>query len=140
MLPETSSNSTTLINLVCILIKWCLFQIGAFAIIPMTKNRIILSVCLLIGGTVFFFIISKTGQKLMQKYELEKGVQKIAKEKSVVSLDISNLSDVQETNNEKDIYWTKMSDTKYKRNKSDIVKHLIFQPWGTVNIWYPIFL
>ena len=40
----------------------------------------------------------------MQKYELEKGVQKIAKEKSVVSLDISNLSDVQETNNEKDIY------------------------------------
>jgi len=70
--------------------------ITAFAVIrPFTTNLIILSACLLIGGSVFFFVISKVGQKLMQKYEAEMAFQRKENDNSVESLNIASL---QETN------------------------------------------
>ena len=70
-----------------------LFQIGAFAVIPMTTNRGILVGCLLTGGIIFFFVISKIGQKLQSKHEAKLEAEKMDTEKSVESLDISSLQD-----------------------------------------------
>ena len=35
----------------------------------MTLNRGILSGCLLFGGFIFFFVISKIGEKFLEKFE-----------------------------------------------------------------------
>lgn len=43
--------------------------ITAFVVIPMTVNRGILCGSLIVGGFIFFFIISKLGQKLLEKTE-----------------------------------------------------------------------
>ena len=45
------------------------FQITAFVVIPITLNRGILCACLLVGGFLFFFVVSKLGEKLLEKLE-----------------------------------------------------------------------
>ena len=49
--------------------KYQYFQITAFVVIPMTPNRGILCGCLIGGGFLFFFFISKFGQHLLEKIE-----------------------------------------------------------------------
>jgi len=56
--------------------------IGAFAVIPMTTKRGILVGCLLTGGIIFFFVISKIGQKLQSKHEAKMEAEKMDTEKS----------------------------------------------------------
>ena len=70
-----------------------LFQIGAFAVIKMNTTRGILVGCLLSGGIIFFFVISKIGQKLQSKHEAKLEAEKMDTEKSVESLEISSLQD-----------------------------------------------
>ena len=61
------------------------FQITAFVVIPMTINRGILCACLIIGGFIFFLIVSKVGQKLLEREEAKIEAEK---EKNVQSLSV----------------------------------------------------
>lgn len=45
------------------------FKVTAFVVIPITMNRGILIGVLLGGGLIFFFVISKLGDKLLAAYE-----------------------------------------------------------------------
>ena len=67
------------------------FQITALIVIPITLNRGILCGSLIFGGFVFFFLVSKAGQMLMQKYEERTEAEKMENGKSTQSLDISNM-------------------------------------------------
>ena len=51
----------------------------------MTINRGILCACLIIGGFIFFLIVSKVGQKLLEREEAKIEAEK---EKNVQSLSV----------------------------------------------------
>ena len=59
--------------------------------IPITTNRGILCASLIFGGFVFFFVVSKVGQKLMERYEKKMEGQKMEKGKIIESLSITNM-------------------------------------------------
>ena len=61
------------------------FQVTAFAVIPMTLNRGILSGCLLFGGFIFFFVISKIGEKFLEKFEAKEEELKEDKSLTIIS-------------------------------------------------------
>ena len=67
------------------------FQITALIVIPITLNRGILCGSLIFGGFIFFFLVSKAGQMLMQNYEERTAAEKMENGKSTQSLDISNM-------------------------------------------------
>jgi len=59
--------------------------VTAFAVIPITLNRGILSGCLLFGGFIFFFVISKIGEKFLEKFEAKEEELKEDKSLTIIS-------------------------------------------------------